>query len=137
VPAALVVIVGIGRMYVGAHTPLDLVGGAALGVCAGCVANLLIGVSASDPRTPGSELISRSAPRGNEKPSQDAHWSQIAVSLAVIALVSFPLPKLADYSKVWAEIQETTWLEFVTIAAVALPLRYLRSRPPQIKMQWL
>jgi membrane-associated phospholipid phosphatase len=52
VPAALVVIVGIGRMYVGAHTPLDLVGGAALGVSAGCVANLLIGVPASDPSRP-------------------------------------------------------------------------------------
>jgi hypothetical protein len=37
--------------------------------------------------TPGSELISRSAPRGNEKPYRDAHWSQIAMSLAVIAFV--------------------------------------------------
>jgi membrane-associated phospholipid phosphatase len=43
VPPALAVIVAIGRMYVGAHTPLDLVGGAALGVSAGCAANLLIG----------------------------------------------------------------------------------------------
>ena len=40
----LLVIVIIGRMYVGAHLPLDLVGGAALGVVAGCVANLLVGV---------------------------------------------------------------------------------------------
>jgi membrane-associated phospholipid phosphatase len=31
-----------GRMYVGAHLPLDLVGGAALGAIAGGVANLLI-----------------------------------------------------------------------------------------------
>jgi hypothetical protein len=37
--------------------------------------------------TPGSELISRSAQRGNEKPYRDAHWSQIAMSLAVIAFV--------------------------------------------------
>jgi len=50
--AALVVIVAIGRMYVGAHTPLDLVGGAALGVSAGCIANLLIGVPAPDPESP-------------------------------------------------------------------------------------
>lgn len=37
--------------------------------------------------TPGSELISRSAPRGNEKPYREAHWSQIAVPLAAIAFV--------------------------------------------------
>jgi uncharacterized protein (TIRG00374 family) len=48
VPAALAVIVCIGRMYVGAHVPLDLVGGAALGVLAGSIANLVIGV----PRQP-------------------------------------------------------------------------------------
>jgi glycosyltransferase 2 family protein len=47
VPAALAVIVALGRMYVGAHTPLDLVGGGALGVSAGCVANLLVGTPAS------------------------------------------------------------------------------------------
>jgi membrane-associated phospholipid phosphatase len=33
-----------GRMYVGAHLPLDLVGGAALGAIAGSLANLLVGV---------------------------------------------------------------------------------------------
>ena len=47
-PAALLVIVCIGRMYVGAHTPLDLIGGAALGASAGLVANLLSGVSWMD-----------------------------------------------------------------------------------------
>lgn len=57
VPATLAGIVCIGRMYVGAHVPLDLVGGAALGVAAGCAANLLVGaftpprlVRASDRR---------------------------------------------------------------------------------------
>ena len=40
--AALAVVVMFGRMYVGAHLPLDLVGGVALGVIAGAVANLLI-----------------------------------------------------------------------------------------------
>jgi putative heme transporter len=44
VPAALLVIVFLGRMYVAAHVPLDLIGGAALGVAAGAVANLLVGV---------------------------------------------------------------------------------------------
>jgi undecaprenyl-diphosphatase len=43
VPAALAVIVCVGRMYVAAHTPLDLIGGLSLGVCAGCVANLIVG----------------------------------------------------------------------------------------------
>jgi membrane-associated phospholipid phosphatase len=42
-PAALVVIVAIGRIYVGAHLPLDLIGGAALGASAGAFANLLTG----------------------------------------------------------------------------------------------
>jgi len=46
---------------------------------------------------------------------------QIALSLIVIGLVFFfALPKIADYSKVWAEIKEMTWLELVTIAAIAL-----------------
>ena len=39
---ALASVVVFGRMYVGAHLPLDLVGGAALGAIAGGVANLLI-----------------------------------------------------------------------------------------------
>jgi putative heme transporter len=43
VPAALLVIVGVGRMFVAAHVPLDLIGGAALGVAAGAIANLAIG----------------------------------------------------------------------------------------------
>ena len=38
----LAVAVMFGRMYVGAHLPLDLIGGAALGAIAGGVANLLI-----------------------------------------------------------------------------------------------
>ncbi len=46
-PLSLLVIVGVGRMYVGAHLPLDLIGGAALGVAAGSAANLIIGVRAS------------------------------------------------------------------------------------------
>ena len=50
VPAALLVIVCIGRIYVGAHAPLDLIGGAALGASAGFAANLLIGTT-SKPTT--------------------------------------------------------------------------------------
>jgi len=44
VPAALLVIVGLGRMYVAAHVPPDLLGGAALGVSAGAAANLFVGL---------------------------------------------------------------------------------------------
>jgi membrane-associated phospholipid phosphatase len=43
VPAVLVVVVAIGRTYVGAHLPLDLVAGAALGATAGAFANLIVG----------------------------------------------------------------------------------------------
>ena len=42
VPAALAAVVCFGRMYVGAHVPLDLVGGVALGAAAGYAANILI-----------------------------------------------------------------------------------------------
>jgi undecaprenyl-diphosphatase len=41
---ALAIVVSIGRLYVGAHLPLDVVGGAALGIIAGSVAHLLIGL---------------------------------------------------------------------------------------------
>jgi membrane-associated phospholipid phosphatase len=34
------------RMYVGAHLPLDMVGGAALGVAVGALVRLLLGVPA-------------------------------------------------------------------------------------------
>jgi membrane-associated phospholipid phosphatase len=47
-------IVVAGRMYVGAHLPLDLVGGFALGVVAGAGANLLLGVPPD--RSPGTTL---------------------------------------------------------------------------------
>jgi glycosyltransferase 2 family protein len=37
------------RMYVGAHLPLDMVGGAALGVAVGALVRLLLGVPARGP----------------------------------------------------------------------------------------
>ena len=56
VPAALLVIVCVGRMYVAAHTPLDLIGGAALGAAAGYAANLLIRPVARPSSNPASEI---------------------------------------------------------------------------------
>jgi undecaprenyl-diphosphatase len=39
---ALGAVVLFGRMYVGAHLPLDIIGGAALGAIAGSVVNLIV-----------------------------------------------------------------------------------------------
>jgi undecaprenyl-diphosphatase len=46
---AAVAAVFLTRMYVGAHLPLDMVGGAALGVTVGALVRLLLGVPARDP----------------------------------------------------------------------------------------
>jgi undecaprenyl-diphosphatase len=45
----LAIVVPIVRMYVGAHLPLDLIGGAALGVTVASAVNLLVGVPARAP----------------------------------------------------------------------------------------
>lgn len=44
----LVLLVGLGRMYVGAHFPIDVVGGIALGIIIGAAVNLLMGVPHED-----------------------------------------------------------------------------------------
>jgi undecaprenyl-diphosphatase len=46
VPLTLAVIVPAGRLYVGAHFPLDVVGGACLGIAAGALATFIGGVPA-------------------------------------------------------------------------------------------
>jgi putative heme transporter len=56
VPVALLVAVFVGRMYVAAHLPLDLVGGAALGLAAGGLANLLVGAPAPRSVSASSDL---------------------------------------------------------------------------------
>jgi glycosyltransferase 2 family protein len=55
ISAALVVIVGVGRMYVGAHLPLDIIGGIAMGVSAGAAATYVSNRFGSRRRLPASE----------------------------------------------------------------------------------
>ena len=50
-PLALAGFVPLARMYVGAHLPLDSIGGSALGIAVGCAVNLGLGV----PDLPGPE----------------------------------------------------------------------------------
>ena len=59
----LVAIVMIGRIYVGAHNPLDVVCGAALGVALGMAVNLLLGapVGRRHRAAPAADM-SRSVP---------------------------------------------------------------------------
>jgi len=59
---ALAIVVPIVRMYVAAHLPLDLIGGAALGVTVASAVNLLVGVPA---RTPAENT--RAGPNADEK----------------------------------------------------------------------
>jgi len=50
VALALGTVVILGRIYVGAHLPLDVIGGAALGAVAGSVVNLVVRPHPSSPR---------------------------------------------------------------------------------------
>ena len=51
-----------GRLYVGAHLPLDIVGGAGLGVVAGAAANLIMGVPRPDRPHTDEEAVRAAAP---------------------------------------------------------------------------
>jgi putative heme transporter len=46
---------------------------------------------------------------------------QGVLSLAlVVAIFAFALPRLADFSEVWAELAEMTWIEFLTLVVASL-----------------
>ena len=69
VPLVLAVVVPAGRLYVGAHLPLDVVGGACLGIAAGALATFVGGVpdrraerSASDDAGDRSDRLSLARP---------------------------------------------------------------------------
>jgi membrane-associated phospholipid phosphatase len=64
----LAIVVPISRMYVAAHLPLDLIGGAALGITVASAVNLLIGVPASAP----AETI-RTGPNTDQKGDLSDH----------------------------------------------------------------
>jgi membrane-associated phospholipid phosphatase len=49
VPWILVAAVGLARIYLGAHNPLDVVGGAAVGLVLGGLLNLAFGVPVDAP----------------------------------------------------------------------------------------
>ena len=51
VPAVVVLCVLVARVYVGAHNPLDVVGGAGLGLVIGAICNLVVGVPKPEPVT--------------------------------------------------------------------------------------
>jgi len=49
-----------------------------------------------------------------------SRWLRIAASVALIAgIFVFALPKVADFSEVWTQMREMTWLELVTLAAIS------------------
>jgi membrane-associated phospholipid phosphatase len=67
VPWVLVALVMVGRVYVGAHNPLDVICGAALGVAIGSCLNLIVAVPASvadGADRPASDPIDPSARHG-------------------------------------------------------------------------
>jgi putative heme transporter len=76
VPAALLATVFLGRMYVAAHVPLDLIGGAALGFAAGGLANLLVGTPDQSKRA--SNVEDQAAPSSASDTENSPATSKLA-----------------------------------------------------------
>lgn len=70
ISVALVAIVAFGRMYVGAHLPLDIVGGIAMGVATGAAATYLFGADRARPQE-GSPMTATISLTGEPTPSVD------------------------------------------------------------------
>jgi uncharacterized protein (TIRG00374 family) len=69
-----------------------------------------------EPEMTGDEMMPVRA-----KKSRLRSVLQSLFSLAlVVAIFFFVLPQVADFSQVWAEIQEMTWIEMAAIAVVAV-----------------
>ena len=50
-----------------------------------------------------------------------SRWLRIAASVTLVAAIFlFALPKIADFSEVWVQMREMTWLELLSLAAIAL-----------------
>jgi undecaprenyl-diphosphatase len=64
----LAIVVPIARMYVAAHLPLDLIGGAALGIAVTSAVNLAIGVPARAPTE-----NTRAGPNTDERGDRSGH----------------------------------------------------------------
>jgi len=64
----LAIVVPIARMYVAAHLPLDLIGGAALGITVASAVNLVIGVPAPAPTEK-----TRAGPNSDERGDRSDH----------------------------------------------------------------
>ena len=56
-PWIIVASVGVARVYLGAHNPLDVVGGAALGVVIGGLVNFAVGIPAERRREPDPAVL--------------------------------------------------------------------------------
>jgi membrane-associated phospholipid phosphatase len=65
--AAAVAAVFLTRLYVGAHLPLDMVGGAALGLAVGALVRLLLGVPARAPDPAGDAAAAATDPSESRK----------------------------------------------------------------------
>lgn len=56
VPWVVVALVSVARLYLGAHAPLDVLGGLALGLVVGGIANLAVGIPRRVGRGPGAAV---------------------------------------------------------------------------------